>query len=445
MKMPKLTIPKLTIPKLTIPKLTIPKLTPRLAANVLLLSIFSFFLLFIVWASLSELDEVSRATGRVVPSKQIQVIQNLEGGIVKEILVRQGDIVSAGDVLLKLDRTQFDSEFNRNEEEYFSLLMSIRRLRAESNFEIPIFDGELAVGRQGMVDREINLYNARKAEFDASTSSIEAKLRQLEQEQIEAEVLLISAGSANDLATKELEILRPLVERGIEPEMELVRAELRQIEADGQYRIAALKIQKAMKAVEEANLQIVAKKQNFRAITLTELNEAETRSNQLLDSLPALSDRVKRTDILAPTDGVINQVMITTIGGVVEPGMPIVELVPLDDTLLVEAEVLPQDIAFLHPGQPARVKLTAYDFARYGALEGSVENISADAILNDKQDYVYMVRVRTQENSLSSDDGSLPILPGMVAEVDILNGKKSIMRYLMNPMLKLRDKAFRER
>ena len=443
--MPKLTIPKLTIPKLTIPKLTMPKLTPRLAANVLLLSVFSFFLLFIVWASLSELDEVSRATGRVVPSKQIQVIQNLEGGIVKEILVRQGDIVSAGDVLLKLDRTQFDAEFNRNEEEYFSLLMSIRRLRAESNFEIPIFDGELAVGRQGMVGREINLYNARKAEFDASTSSIEAKLRQVEQEQIETEVLLISAGSANDLATKELEILRPLVERGIEPEMELNRAELRKIEADGQYRIAALKIQKAMKAVEEANLQIVARKQNFRAITLTELNEAETRSNQLLDSLPALSDRVSRTDILAPTDGVINQVMITTIGGVVEPGMPIVELVPLDDTLLVEAEVLPQDIAFLHPGQLARVKLTAYDFARYGALEGSVENISADAILNDKQDYVYMVRVRTQENSLSSDDGALPILPGMVAEVDILNGKKSIMRYLMNPMLKLRDKAFRER
>mgnify|MGYP006085885387 FL=1 len=422
-----------------------PKLTPRLAANALLLSIFSFFIFFILWASLSELDEVTRASGRIVPSKQIQVIQNLEGGIVKEILVRQGDTVKAGDVLIKLDRTRFDAEFNRNEEEYFSLLMNIARLRAESNFEKPVFDSKLAISHESMVNRETNLFNARKAEFDASTSSFEAKLRQVEQEQIEMEVLLISAKSASVLAVKELEILKPLVKRGIEPEMELIRAELRKTEADGNYRIAELKIKKAIKAVEEANLQIEAKKQNFLAITLTELNEAETKSNQLVDSLPALSDRVNRTDVLAPTDGVINQVMVTTIGGVVDAGMAIVELVPLDDSLLVEAEVQPKDIAFLHPGQLARVKLTAYDFARYGALEGSVENISADAILNDQEQYVYMVRVRTEENSLSSETGALPILPGMVAEVDILNGKKTIMRYLMNPVLKLKDKAFRER
>ena len=422
-----------------------PELTTKIAANALLLSIFGFFMLFILWASLSELDEVTRASGRIVPSKQIQVIQNLEGGIVKEILVRQGDTVKAGDVLIKLDRTQFDAEFNRNEEEYLSLLMSIARLRAESNFEQPVFDGELAVGHESMVKRETNLFNARKAEFDASTSSFEAKLRQVEQEQIETEVLLISAKSASDLAIRELEILKPLVKRGIEPEMEIIRAELRKTEADGNYRIAELKIKKAIKAVEEAYLQIEAKKQNFLAITLTELNEAETKSNQLVDSLPALSDRVNRTDVLAPTDGVINQVMVTTIGGVVDSGMPIVELVPLDDSLLVEAEVQPKDIAFLHPGQLARVKLTAYDFSRYGALEGTVENISADAILNDQKQYVYMVRVRTEENSLSSDTGVLPILPGMVAEVDILNGKKTIMRYLMNPVLKLKDKAFRER
>jgi adhesin transport system membrane fusion protein len=291
----------------------------------------------------------------------------------------------------------------------------------------------------------MNLFNARKAEFDASTSSLEARLRQIKQEQIETEVSLISAKSASELATKELEILRPLVERGIEPRMELIRAEQRKIEAEGEFRIAELGIEKAKKSVEETNLQIEAEKQRFRAGVLTELNEAETKRNQLVDSLPALSDRVNRTDVLAPTDGIINQVMVTTIGGVVDAGMPIVELVPLDDTLLVEAEVQPQDIAFLHPGQQARVKLTAYDFARYGALEGSVENISADAILNEQDQYVYIIKVRTQENSLPTDDGGLPILPGMVAEVDILNGKKSIMRYLINPVLKLRDNAFRER
>lgn len=421
------------------------ELTPKIAANALLICIASFFVLFILWASLSELDEVTRASGRIVPSKQIQIIQNLEGGIVKEILVRQGDKVKAGDVLVKLDRTQFDAEFNRNEEEFLSLEATIARLKAESNFEEPVFDEKLMAEQEYMVSRELNLFNARKAEFDASINSIAARLKQIEQELIETEVSLVSARSASALADREVELLKPLVERGIEPQMELVRAEQRKIEASGDSRIAELGIEKAKKSVEEVNLQIEAERQKFRASALMELNEAETNRNQLVDSLPALSDRVNRTDVLAPTDGIINQVMVSTLGGIVDSGMPIVELVPLDDTLLVEAEVQPQDIAFLRPGQDARVKLTAYDFARYGALEGRIENISADAILNDQEQYVYVIQVRTEENSLPSDDGNLPILPGMVAEVDILNGKKSIMRYLMNPVLKLQEKAFRER
>ncbi len=420
-------------------------LNPKLAANALLLSILGFFVFFILWASLSELDEVTRASGRIVPSKQIQIIQNLEGGIVKEILVRQGDTVKAGDVLVRLDRTQFDAEFNRNEEEFFSLEATIARLKAESNFVEPVFEDIINTGHENLINRELNLFNARKAEFNASINSLEARLKQIEQDQIEAEVSLISAKSSSELADKEVEILRPLVERGIEPQLELIRAEQRKIESAGKHRIAELGIEKAKKAAEETYLQIEAEKQRFRAGVLTELNKAETSRNQMVDSLPALSDRVKRTDVLAPTDGVINQVLVTTIGGIVDSGMPIVELVPLDDTLLVEAEVLPSDIAFLRPGQPARVKLTAYDFARYGALEGYVENISADAILNEQDQYMYVIKVRTHENSLPSDDGNLPILPGMVAEVDILNGKKTIMRYLMNPVLKLKDNAFRER
>ena len=420
-------------------------LNAKYAANALLLTIFGFFAIFILWASIAELDEVTRASGRIVPSKQIQVIQNLEGGIVKEILVRQGDSVKAGDLLVKLDRTQFDAEFNRNEEEYFSLGATVTRLQAESNFEEPVFDELFITEHENMVTRELNLFNARKAEFDASLNSLKARLKQIEQEQIEAEVSLVSAKSASELAIAEVDMLRPLVERGIEPQLELIRAEQRQIEANGEHRKAELGIEKAIKSVEETNLQIEAARQKFRSAALTELNEAQTNRNQLVDSLPALSDRVNRTDVLAPTDGVINQVLVTTIGGVVESGMPIVELVPLDDTLLVEAEVQPSDIAFLRPGQPARVKLTAYDYSRYGSLDGNVENISADAIMNDQQQYMYVIQIRTMENSLPSVDGALPILPGMVADVDILNGKKSIMRYLMNPVLKLKDNAFRER
>ena len=421
------------------------ELKPKLAANVLLLSIAGFFLIFILWASLAELDEVVRAQGRVVPSKQIQIIQNLEGGIVKEILVRQGDSVKAGDVLVKLDSTQFNADFSRNEEEYNMLLSRLVRLTAESQFEELEFDAEFEQENLDLVQNEKNLHLARIAEFNASINSLRARLKQIEQEQIEADVSLISAKSGEKTAIAEVEMLKPLVEQGIEPRLELIRAEQRLTEANGTNQIALLNIEKALKSVEEVNLQIDAAREKFRAATLRELTDAQNEANQLLDALPALSDKVSRTDVIASTDGTINRVLVTTVGGIITPGMAIVELVPLDDTLLIESEVQPSDIAFLRPGQFARVKLTAYDYSRYGSLDAVVENISADAVMNENDQSVYLARIRTTKNTLTSGGVDLPIIPGMVADVDILNGKKTIMRYLMNPVLKLKDNAFRER
>lgn len=420
-------------------------LKPKLAANILLLSILGFFVTFILWASLAELDEVTRASGRVVPSKQTQIIQNLEGGIVKEILVKQGDVVKEGDVLVRLDRTQFDADFNRNEEEYLMLESTLVRLTAESQFKEPVFDPDFVLKNEELVQNEHNLYWARKAEFEASLNSLKARLKQIEQEAIEAKISFVSAKAGEKAAQAEVLILKPLVEKGIEPRLELLRADQRLIQARGEHQIALLNIGKTKKSVEEVNLQIEASRQKFRASAFAELNEAQNRINKLLDALPALSDKVSRTDVIASTDGTINRVLVATIGGVIKPGMPIIELIPLDDTLLIEAEVQPQDIAFLRPGQPARVKLTAYDYSRYGSLDAHIENISADAIMNDQKQNVYVIKIRTIKSSLSSDEGDFPILPGMVAEVDILNGKKSIMQYLMSPVLKLKDNAFRER
>ncbi|MBL4801383.1 MAG: HlyD family type I secretion periplasmic adaptor subunit [Emcibacter sp.] len=418
---------------------------PKLAANILLLSIFGFFAIFILWASFAELDEVTRASGRVVPSKKMQIIQNLEGGIIKEIIVKQGDRVKAGDVLVKLDGTQFKADFNRNKEEYQMLKSKLVRLTAESQFKEPVFDPVFVRENEELVRNERNLYRARKAEFEASLNSLKARLRQIEQEAIEAKISLISAKSGEQAARAEVDMLKPLVEKGIEPRLELMRAEQRLIQATGDHQIALLNIGKTKKMVEEVNLQIEAARQNFRANAFTELNEAQNHANKLHDALPALLDKVSRTDVIASTNGTINRVLVTTIGGVIKPGQPIVELVPLDDTLLIEAEVQPSDIAFLWSGQPARVKLTAYDYSRYGSLEAYVENISADAITNDQGNSFYIIKIRTVKNNLSTDKGNLPILPGMIAEVDILNGKKTIMRYLMNPVLKLKDNAFRER
>ena len=211
-------------------------LKPKLAANILLFSIFGFFLVFILWASLAELDEVTRATGRIVPSKQIQVIQNLEGGIVKEIFVKQGDRVSAGDVLVRLDSTQFGGDFNKNEEEYFSLVALIARLQAESNFTDPKFDVKFQNAHENLINRELNLFNARRAEFDASINALKAKLKQMEQSEISSKISLISAESASTLASAEVEILAPLVERGIESKLELIRAKQRETQANGDYK-----------------------------------------------------------------------------------------------------------------------------------------------------------------------------------------------------------------
>lgn len=421
------------------------ELKPKLAANVLLLSIAGFFVIFILWASFAELDEVVRSQGRVVPSKQIQIIQNLEGGIVQEILVKQGDVVKAGDILVKLDSTQFNADFNRNEEEYSMLRSRLVRLTAESQFEDLIFDEEFENKNPNLVRNEQNLHMARIAEFNASLNSLKARLKQIEQEKIEADVSLISAQSGERTATAEVDMLKPLVEQGIEPRLELIRADQRLTEASGDHQIALLNVGKAQKSVEEVNLQIDAAREKFRAETLRELNDAQNEANKLLDALPALSDKVNRTDVIASTDGTINRVLVTTIGGIITPGMPIVELVPMDDTLLIESEIQPSDIAFLRPGQPARVKLTAYDYSRYGSLEARVENISADAVLNEQDQRVYIARIRTLKNTLTSNGEDLPIIPGMVADVDILNGKKTIMSYLMNPVLKLKDNAFRER
>jgi len=235
------------------------------------------------------------------------------------------------------------------------------------------------------------------------------------------------------------------VEKGIEPQIELLRARQRAGAARGDYQIAKLSADRAAGGVEEAQFEIEALKQRFRAQVVEELAAAKAELASIMEELPALQDRVVRTDVRAPIDGVVNQVLVTTVGGVVQPGQPIVELVPRDDSLLVEAYVNPADIAFLRPGQKAQVKLTAYDYNIYGALDGRLEHISADAIQNEDGVSLYRINVRTDTNVLKGEDGEdLPIIPGMIAEVDILNGKRTVLDYLLSPLNKVREKALRE-
>ena len=236
-----------------------------------------------------------------------------------------------------------------------------------------------------------------------------------------------------------------LVERGLEPRLELVRLDRSLAEVDGRAQVAAVTIRRLGGAIEEMQARRSTLERQARAEALNELNRTVTELSALQQSMPALQDRVSRTEIRSPMNGVVNRLFVNTTGGVIKTGEPIVEVVPVDDDLVVEAMVLPKDIGFIKLGQPARVKVTAYDYAIFGALDGTVKNISADAVPNEKGEAFYMVCIETGAKAIASLDRQLPIQPGMQTQVDIITGKKTILQFLSKPIVAMRENAFRER
>lgn len=414
-------------------------------ANTLLLVITAIVVSFIIWASLTELDEVTRGQGRIVPSSQLQVIQNLEGGIVSEILVRQGSSVKKGDILMRLDRTAFGGELEANRELYWRLVARIVRLRAESNGEALAFPSAIRDAAPDTIASEENLYRARVQDLAARINVLQSQRNQRERELAEARAARDQAEATSALAREEVEMLEPLVARNIQPKLDLVRAQQKAVAADGDHRQAQLAIARLEEALTQAELEMTAARDSFSKDVVENLAEAQYELNSLGESLPALEDRVARTEVRAPIDGIVNQVFVTTIGGVAKPGMDLMEIVPIEDSLLIEADIDPADIAFLRSGLGARVKLTAYDYAIYGALDGVVETVGADAVLNDANVRVYRVYIRTTDTVLKFRGQELPIIPGMVAEVDILSSKRTVMNYILTPIERVRGRAFREK
>ncbi len=409
------------------------RIEPNKAANLLLWAITGFVVIFVGWAALARVDEVSRAQGRVIPSRQLQVVSNLEGGIVREILVRQGEKVEAGQALLRLDATQFSAQFTKEQEGYNALVARITRLQAEVEGGSPSFPPGLITTSPALVAAERSLHQARQSELSAALSVANSRLDQ-------AQAAVSTRAQAKSLADRELALIGPLVEKGIEPQIELLRAQSAASQANGEYR-------SAQSAVAEASSELRAVREQFRSKAVDDLTAAKAELAGMGRELPALQDRVTRTELKAPISGTVNRVLVNTVGGVVKPGEPLVEIVPGDDTLVVEARVAPADIAFIHPDQRAQVKLTAYDYSIYGSLEGRVERISPDAVLTDERtgETHYLVRVRTEGRLLGSDGRPLAITPGMVAEVDLLGEKRSILSYILSPIQRVGDKALREK
>jgi len=422
------------------------RIKPRTASNMLLWFVVAFIVAFFVWAAFAELDRTVRGQGQVIPSARLQIVSNLEGGVVKEILVRSGQLVRAGDVLLRLDPTTTGSELGSGQSQVTSLQVKIARLEAEIVDREPVYPATSDPAIADQVRIEQALHASRLANLAGILGAGEARLIEMQRSVGEAEATYRARTSAYQQRRSEAGIIRPLVERGIEPRLSLVQAESAADIALSEMEGAAQTVSRARSAVAEARSTLAQAHQEWRAQAATELATAQAELAARSRGLPALADRMQRTVLRAPLSGRINRVLVNTVGGSVRAGEPVVELVPSGDSLLIEARVRPADIAFVRLGQHARVAVTAYDRAIYGLLDGSVVGISPDAMAEERTgETYYLVRVRTTENSLRDPNGRpMPIGPGMVAEVDLLGDKRTVLQYLLTPITRMSETAFRE-
>jgi membrane fusion protein, adhesin transport system len=418
---------------------------PRGFAHLLLFAIAAFFAIFLAWASWATLEEVTRGDGKVIPSRQVQVVQNLEGGIVAELLVRDGEIVEHGDVLVRIDNVGAASELRESRQRHLALLGALGRLRAEVDASDVAFVPEVLAEAPDVARNERALYRARHDALESELDVLKSQALQREQELSELATRLDQLSRSHALALEELKITEPLAASRVVSKVQLLRLQREVSDLAGELEATRLAEPRVEAALREAKRRIEERQLNFRAEAQRELNAVQAEAAALHEVITAEADRVSRTEVRSPVRGTVKRLLVNTVGGVTQPGADLIEIVPLEDNLLVEAKVRPADIAFLHPGQPAMVKVTAYDFAIYGGLDAVVEDISADTITDEHGESFYRVRVRTHDNALYKAGEPLPIIPGMTTQVDILTGKKTVLDYLLKPILRAKERALRER
>ena len=418
----------------------------RRFAYILTVMSVAFFAVMGVWAHFAVLDTVTRGQGTIVPSSRTQVIQNLEGGILAEILVHEGDIVDAGDVLVRIENTVAQASLEDARSQYLTLLATEARLVAEVDDKDEItFPPAVLNEAPTVASDQKRLFNARKRQLEAQVNVLESQARQRKQEVAEMASKRQQLEQSLSLARDEMSITKPLVEKGVMPRIELIRIERQVSDLEGEIRTIRTSIPRLQAAQQEAEQRIVEMKATTKTDSSDELNKTRGELKSISQSLFAGQDRVTRTAVTSPVRGTVKDLKINTVGGVIQPGEDIMEIVPLDDTLLVEARIRPADIAFLRPDQKAVIKVSAYDFSIYGGLTAKLERISADTIKDQQGESFYHVYLRTEENSLHHHGDTLPIIPGMTVTAEILTGQKSVLDYLLKPILKAKESALRER
>lgn len=415
--------------------------------HIILIAGALFLTVALIWASFAVLDEVTVGQGKVIPSSNMQVIQNLEGGIVKDIRVRLGDSVVKDQVLMIIDDTRFVSSLKESETQIYALKAKIIRLTAEANDEPLVYSKEMEEQYPQYVNSERNLYDSRKNELNIKLNILRDEQQQREQELSGAKAKKEQLERSLVLIKKELALKKPLVSQGAVSEVELLQIQRQENDTEGELQQTVLSIPKMEANLAGSKKKIEEQMLTFKTDALSQLNTAKAEYNKLFEGTKAAADRVKRTMVRSPVNGTVNEVKVTTIGGIVQPGQDLIKIVPTDDTLLIEANIRPSDIGFLRPGLPATVKISAYDFSIYGGLKAQVEHISADTIMDEKGNPFYQIRVRTTERSylIGKHGEKLQIIPGMSATVDILTGNKTVLQYLLKPIIKAKQSAMRER
>ncbi|SBS31573.1 Type I secretion system membrane fusion protein PrsE [Marinomonas spartinae] len=421
--------------------------SPR-GGRIILWVIFIFLVVAVIWADHTTLDERTVGVGTVIPSQQVQQIQNLEGGILKTIDTQVGATVKKGQILMTIDNSTALSSLREQEVESTNLYASSVRLQAEVDGKKPVFSQSFAEKYPNLVAREMDLYTTQIESLKANKQVFQQQVDQKKQEIIEQKAKLENLKQSYKLSSEELTLTRPAFKQGAVSRVELLQLERDVNKIQGDLEATELAIPRAHSALKEAQNKLVESDAKFMSDAQEQLNKVQSKLDQLRQANFSLQDKVSRTQVRSPVNGIVKQIQINTIGGVVKPGMDLIDIVPIDDTLLIEAKVKPKDIGFIKPGLPAMVKLTAYDFSIYGGLKAHVETISADTIV-DKDDRegrsYYLVRVRTNHNYLGTAKNPLPIIPGMQATVDIITGKKTLLQYLFKPILKAKQNALHER
>lgn len=421
------------------------ELKPSRAANAMLYSVLALIIVFIFWASFFEIEEITRGQGQVVPSRETQVIQSLEGGILQESLVNEGDLVTKGQILMRISDIAFASEERGTEAKFNSLQIKKTRLRAEAAGEDFVLDEDLAATSPDVAKNEMAHYLSRQRELENALSISRDKVKAahagIKETQADIDRFKDKAG----LLHQELKITKEMVAQKAMPKIEEIRLRRELSEIDGQLNAAEERLPGLQAELSAAKRELEDQTDKFRSQALGELNEVETQISQLKESLKSIEDRVYRTELRSPVDGTVNNIAIKTIGGVIEPAQKLIEIVPLDDELKIIAKVRPSDIAFLEIGQLVKVKISAYDPQIYGSLDGKLVRIGANSVTDNEGNIFFEIEVRTERNFLGTPERPLPIRPGMVADTEVITGHRTIMHYLTKPVRRAWSRALRER